>query len=601
MKHKEISIKGFTLKMIYIEGGSFMMGANKTDIYAPSDEQPRHKVTISSFYVLKNQITEGLWNVIMKGEECIKKTEDDHNIVDEVSWNDAQEFIKRLNEFSGYKFRLPSEAEWEFIARGGNLDDNYFINNAGKGRRGLSNKLGVADICIGNVEWCQDTYYPYPDEPQINPVVESTDSKFRVLRGGGFGNNYKNYRVSYRFYDYPDSDFDPCGPSRSFRLILDITPDTFSTNKKISTEALPEDLAFAKIDENGVWYSMDGKKLLKGNRNLEYYEVRDGTEIICDSVWNDEWSIFEDESCKLGEIRLPNSVKYIGNNAFKQCYKLSKINLPENLIYIGSYAFESCPLNILIPSSVNFIGNNPFVGCLSISCNVQPKLYNIEADTIFSLNGTLLISCCSREKYYKVPEKVQILGDGCFKANKNIEQLSLPTSLLEIRDEALAYMLRLKYINITSLSYIIGNPFVCTMVEKIEMQSKSFIIHNNLILDKYSSRLISCLSSNKQIKIPEGVRELSVKCFAYNTSIKELDLPKSLVSIEDEAFKYCEHINIIVNGKIPFISQSAFRKRPYGYNVLSKIILPYEIAHGMEEYYNNVSSHIEGCKVVIQK
>lgn len=196
--------------MVQVEGGTFKMGSDERD--ALNDEEPVHSVTISSFSIGRFEVTQQEWEAVM-GTNPSEFT-GSNRPVEQVSWDDCQEFIRRLNELTGRQFRLPTEAEWEFAARGGNshgvykyagsdmLDVVAWYDGTSGGTthdvgQKSANDLGLYDMS-GNVwEWCQDWYGPYGSAEQANPAGPSSAS-CRVYRGGGWGNSTGGCRVSRR-------------------------------------------------------------------------------------------------------------------------------------------------------------------------------------------------------------------------------------------------------------------------------------------------------------------------------------------------------------------------------------------------------------------
>lgn len=174
---KTFTVEGISFKMIRVEGGTYQMGA--TSIRAKTDEKPAHNVTLSSYYLGETLVTQELWQAVM-----VSKQKSDHPFspVDYISWNDCQAFIKELNEITGEKFRLPTEAEWEFAARSGN-----------KGK-----KIGLDRLNGEYGEWCQDFYGKYDANDQLNPTGP-VSGESRVCRGG----RECHYVVSSRDYYYP--------------------------------------------------------------------------------------------------------------------------------------------------------------------------------------------------------------------------------------------------------------------------------------------------------------------------------------------------------------------------------------------------------------
>lgn len=228
-----ITVNGVTFKMIHVEGGTFTMGATaEQGSDASSDESPTHQVTLSAFSIGETEVTQALWQAVMGSNPSYFSPTNgyDENLnrpVEMVTWNDCQSFINKLNQMTGKQFRLPTEAEWEFAARGGNKSHSYkysgsntigdvawywdnipsqTIRTPGYGTQPVgtkqANELGLYDMS-GNVwEWIQDRYGSYSSTAQTNPTGPATGS-YRVRRGGGWGYHPKDCRVSKRYYDVP--------------------------------------------------------------------------------------------------------------------------------------------------------------------------------------------------------------------------------------------------------------------------------------------------------------------------------------------------------------------------------------------------------------
>ena len=219
------------IAMVYVSGGTFTMGAtSEQGSDAENDEKPAHSVTLSGYYIGKYEVTQELWKAVMGSNPSYFKG--DNLPVENVSWNDVQEFLRKLNAMTGKRYRLPTEAEWEFAARGGNSSRGYkysgsnslgsvawYYDNSGGRTHAVGtkspNELGIYDMS-GNVrEWCQDWYGSYSSSSQRNPKGPNSGSS-RVNRGGGWDFNAWSCRVSVRYSHAPGSRISNLG----FRLAL---------------------------------------------------------------------------------------------------------------------------------------------------------------------------------------------------------------------------------------------------------------------------------------------------------------------------------------------------------------------------------------------
>ncbi len=234
-ENKTFTVNGVSFTMVGVQGGTFTMGATReqgSDAYA--NEKPSHQVTLSNFSIGQTEVTQALWEAVMGSNPSSFKGP--KLPVEQVSWDDCQEFIRKLNELTGQNFRLPTEAEWEYAARGGsksqgykysgsnNLDDVAWYGydgNSGDRTHDVAtkraNELGIYDMS-GNVnEWCQDWFGEnyYSSSPSSNPTGPASGSD-RVSRGGSWPDDAGSCRVAYRFWSDADYRCDVLG----FRLAL---------------------------------------------------------------------------------------------------------------------------------------------------------------------------------------------------------------------------------------------------------------------------------------------------------------------------------------------------------------------------------------------
>ena len=230
--NQTFNVNGVSFTMIAVEGGTFKMGAtSEQGSDAESEESPVHDVTLSSYYIGETEVAQELWEAVM-GSNPSYHSGYPQRPVELVSWNDCQEFITKLNQLTGKNFRLPTEAEWEYAARGGNKSKGYkysgsntidnvawYYDNSSLQTHDVktkqANELGIYDMSGNVYEWCQDWYGSYSSGSQTNPTGPTSGS-CRVLRGGSWRNSAGYCRVSYRNYYNPDIS----GDSDGFRLVL---------------------------------------------------------------------------------------------------------------------------------------------------------------------------------------------------------------------------------------------------------------------------------------------------------------------------------------------------------------------------------------------
>ena len=216
---------GVSIEMVKVEAGTFKMGATSEMKNVYKDEKPVHQVTLTKdYYMGKYEVTQALWQAVMGSNPSNFKG--DNLPVEQVSWDDCQGFISKLNSMTGRKFRLPTEAEWEYAARGGKKSRGYqysggsnvtiiawYDGNSGSKTYSVGtkqpNELGLYDMS-GNVnEWCQDWYGFYARSSQTNPTG-ATSGTYRVIRGGSWYNDANSCHSSCR---------NSCSPDRRFYII----------------------------------------------------------------------------------------------------------------------------------------------------------------------------------------------------------------------------------------------------------------------------------------------------------------------------------------------------------------------------------------------
>ncbi|MBP5659607.1 MAG: SUMF1/EgtB/PvdO family nonheme iron enzyme [Paludibacteraceae bacterium] len=238
LQRLELEVNGVGWTMQRVEGGSFMMGATPEqwdrEIYT---DKPAHLVFLSPYYIATTEVTVELWRAVMPEREVINPKGYPTVPISYVSWIDCQEFVRRLDSITGLPFRLPTEAEWEYAARGGAKSKAYRFaggNEAdsigwtyscsGNWRHAVGgkhpNELGLYDM-TGNVsEWCQDRYGPYSLSTQPDPCGADTGS-YRIARGGSYAECVANSHLSVRRWHVPETATEYIG----FRVALTLPDD----------------------------------------------------------------------------------------------------------------------------------------------------------------------------------------------------------------------------------------------------------------------------------------------------------------------------------------------------------------------------------------
>ena len=216
----QFTVRGCSFNMQIVQGGTFTMGAtSEQGTHDPgSNEYPTHQVTLSDYLIGETEVTQELWISVMDGDDPATNI-GLNKPVGTVSWNDCNTFITRLNQLTGEHFRMPTEAEWEYAARGGRLNSGYKYsgsdnvdevawycentdNTSQPVKQKQPNQLGIYDMS-GNVhEWCSDIYELYPETAQTNPRGAENGPE-HIIRGGAYLNTTNYCRVSYRFYYCP--------------------------------------------------------------------------------------------------------------------------------------------------------------------------------------------------------------------------------------------------------------------------------------------------------------------------------------------------------------------------------------------------------------
>ena len=346
----------------------------------------------------------------------------------------------------------------------------------------------------------------------------------------------------------------------SFRLFIGEKPNIIPVmNEDLSTETTEEELNEAFVDEWGVKYSKDGRKLLKVPRELSgAYSVKEGTRIICDEAF---WWC---ES--LPDIVIPTSVTSIGDSAFSWCRSLSEIVIPSSVTSIGDRAFEDCSSlkYISIPKSVIGLNGNPFAEWNGkLECLSPNFVY--EDDILFNKDKSRIISFRKQNiKSYVIPSSVTSIGDYAFWYCHSLSEIVIPSSVTSIGDHAFSDCYSLSEIVIPSSVTSIGDSAFssCNSLSEIVIPSSVTSIGDSAFSDCYSL---------SEIVIPSSVTSIGDNAFYGCDSLSEIVIPSSVTSICDSAFSDCCSLSeIVIPSSVTSIGKYAF----YGCDSLSEIVIP---------------------------
>ena len=393
----------------------------------------------------------------------------------------------------------------------------------------------------------------------------------------------------------------------SFRLFIGEKPILLQTIEDLSTKATEEELKEAFVDEWGVKYSKDGRKLLKAPYELNgTYSIKEGTQIICDSAF--------DHCSALRSVVIPDGVTFIGDNAFMGCKSLRSVVIPDSVTSIGVCAFENCKslTDIVIPNSVTSIGNGAFFGCSSLRSLVIPNsvtslgfgafafsslssiiipdsvtsigdeafnfcksLKSLEISSSITSIGNGTFGYCSSLTDIVLPSSVTSIGKRAFDGCSSLRSLVIPASVTSIGDRAFCGCSSLKYISIPkSVIDLNGNPFA-EWKGKLECLSPNFVYEDDILFNKDKSRIISFRNQNiKSYIIPSSVTSIGDHAFSCCDSLSEIVIPSSVTSIGDCAFSCCDSLSeIVIPSSVTSIGDSAFSCC----DSLSEIVIPSSI------------------------
>ena len=401
--------------------------------------------------------------------------------------------------------------------------------------------------------------------------------------------------------------------SSSFQLFSTTRPEK-PIVVPLSTKVTDEDLAEAYIDEYGVKFSPDRKRLLKAPRDLVSYTIPSTVTAICDGAFY--WCL------RLSSLTIPNSVTTIGNRAFSRSCHLTSLTIPNSVTSIGDSAFECCSslTSLTIPNSVTSIGNAAFWGCSSLtlltisdsvttignsafeSCsslttltipasvttiganpfsklnlqldNRSPHFY-VKDNVLFTADKKKLIAYCSTQTSYSISDSVTSIGDKAFCGCDSLTSLTIPDSVTSIGYSAFWGCSSLTSLTIPSSVTAIGDcAFYWSSITSLTIP--------NSVTSIGEWAFSRCLSLTS-LTIPNSVTSISNSAFEYCKSLTSLTIPNSVTSIGDWAFGYCESLtSLTIPESITSINNSAFS----GCSSLTTLTIPNSVTSIGDRAFN---------------
>ncbi len=335
----------------------------------------------------------------------------------------------------------------------------------------------------------------------------------------------------------------------SFRLFL-LNKVEKPIEEVLSTEATEEDRKYAIIDEYGVKYSRDGKKLLKAYFSSweEEYVVREGTEVICDGAFSCCFS--------LQSVTIPNSVTKIGDSAFWSCKSLQSVTIPNSVTSIGDEAFSNCESlqSITIPNSVRNIGNNAFRGCNICFFICNSTYFQNDDVCLFNKDKTAIVSTIKDCVNYIIPNSVTGIGDAAFSSCKSLQSITIPNSVTKIGDAAFGSCKSLQSVTIPNSVTSIGDYafYRCYSLQSVTIPNSVTKIGDYAFEQCYSLQSVT---------IPNSVTSIGDYAFEQCYSLQSVTIPNSITSIGDGVFNVCKSLqSITIPNSVTKIGGGAFRR-----------------------------------------
>lgn len=614
-KKIKIAFNGAIVTMIYVEGGTFLMGAQGSirkpnfdievafgDPFGYEDEDipsegPVKEVHIDGFWISDSLVTMDVWPWFRDNPDGIypynireRNKDDNLYAVYGMSYDECKAFMRTLSKATNVKFDFPTEEEWEYAARGGinsngykysgsNIIDEVAVYGKVIGEYGIPicrvktkkpNELGIFDMSGGLYEWCKD----FPD----NHTSNSNNVKSHYIRGGCLNSMSRKCRITYRgiYYDTSYHESEPYWWQVGLRLVAR-NINSINDGKSIislSDVATEEEILNSVTDEYGVKYSKDGTKLISAPKEINTYKVKNDVKVICHHAFG---------CSQIKDIVLPISLLYIGGSAFNDCKQLKEIIIPNNVYRLGSGCFSGCSSlsKIDIPSSVNYIESFAFSRCNSLYSQI-------------------------------IPPQIELLEDNLFYACDNLESISL-SKVATICTDVFGNCKRLTKLLIpNSVREILDNPFRGSGITEIICETPSFVYEDGFLMNADKTELVACLTNKKYVSVPSSIKIIRSHAFSGCKTIVQVFLPDTLTEIQEYAFSQCFALSeLVVPTSVKYIRRGFLSECPsvtrlvihskdiwidnnsafYKTDSLTQIIVPKEIKDSFSKIfasYNNI-------------
>lgn len=455
-----------------------------------------------------------------------------------------------------------------------------------------------------------ESYHGFNDFPELKSILIAIQTE-------GFAKLLESVQSCQKDYAdiamalYNKYNFNPDDINRA----LDAFQYYLGDNDTTANEEFNLDDAW--IDEYGVKYSYDKKRLLKADESLVNYQILPGTEIICKGAFNECYELksicFPDGLTHIGEdafyycqdlssvtfvdsiefignsafsncrmltsVVLPKKLKYLGSHAFSTCTKIESISIPYSLEYIGDYAFEDCfkLQSICLPQSLKYLGRNPFCGCrelTSVDCN--SSFFKISNHAIYDKSGELLICYFGNDEEVVLPDGLVYIGAMALERKRQIKKINLPDSLIFIANFALRYCSSINEVIFPEKLIWIGEQAFngCRGINQIE-----FLGNPKVTCDT----ALGSLDSLETIELPEGLEVLGHGTFFLCKNLRSVKLPNTLKHIWNVVFYGCESLESVnLPQSVLTFGEDVFK----GCDLLSSITIPI----GSHNYFEGLLS-----------